>query len=445
MTPSACVPCGDGNAYWPYLLLGMLILSSAALYLVYRAATHEQEPMRKVKCVCIEPEVGDEKGEECALSPSHLDEYDDHLLAAQDKLQVERSDDHSEHCSKKDLKKTESKLDLGVGIEMITLNDAKALGGGADMSDFDMDKSEKKQRIHKVQKEIQSKSGMNVQIGALQETVAAASNVDGAATDRVLLLFHQVLKIFRSKGKILVGYLQVVSPFQGLFEVPWPQEFIDYMNSLAFINLGLFEMFTLDCIDHSTTFYTTLVIAVTAPIVLSVLNYVAYLIRLHQNPGEQAASKIKSQHIKLFCIGLFLVYTGTSTTIVETFKCRPIGDEWRLEADMALVCFDEKWVWGACLAIAGFFLYSIGIPIFFMVVLLRHRDVLHLDIATPEQELADAKNRLKKLNRMSDAVHIVRSLALLNEIAAAGDAVDAKQGVLNRVTQQAARHQHVKA
>ena len=242
MTPSACVPCGDGNAYWPSLLLGMLILSSTALYQVYRTAAHKQEPLRKEKRVCIEPEVGDEKGEECALSPSHLDEYDNHLLATQDKLQIDRSDDHSGHCSKNGLKKTESKLDLRVGIEMITLNDAKALGGGAYMSYLDKHKSEEKQSIHKVQKEIQLMIGTIVQIGALQETVAAASNVDGAAKGRVLLLSHQVLEISRSKGKILVGYVQTVPPFQGLFEVPCPQDFIDYMNSLAFINPGLFEI-----------------------------------------------------------------------------------------------------------------------------------------------------------------------------------------------------------
>ena len=134
------------------------------------------------------------------------------------------------------------------------------------------------------------------------------------------------------------------------------------MDSLAFINVGLFQTFTLDCIDHSTTFYTTLAIAVTAPLVLSVLNYAAYRIRLQQNPGEQAASKIKSQHIKLFCIGLFLLYTGTSTTIVETFKCRQIGDEWRLEVHMALICFDDAWGWAACVAIVGFVVYPIVSP-----------------------------------------------------------------------------------
>ena len=86
-----------------------------------------------------------------------------------------------------------------------------------------------------------------------------------------------------------------------------------------------------------------------------------------------------------------------------------------------------------------------GIPVFFMIVLLRNRDVLHLDVTTPKQELADAKCRLEKLNRMSDAVSFVRSSALLEEIAAAGDAVDAKQTILNRVSQLAARHQQVKA
>ena len=87
-----------------------------------------------------------------------MDHFSRQVETLPDRMQVDSHGIHNKHNSEK---KTESKLDSAVGVEMVTLNEAKMLGGGTDVSDFDMGKSEKRQKIHKLQNEIQSTEDWN--------------------------------------------------------------------------------------------------------------------------------------------------------------------------------------------------------------------------------------------------------------------------------------------
>ena len=123
--------------------------------------------------------------------------------------------------------------------------------------------------------------------------------------------------------KILMSYFQVLVTFK-TFSVPWPAFFLDFLSSLAIVNLGLGQILTLDCMRPETNFYDQLLLMTLTPILLLLANLAWFLLRCkasRQVTGHEL-NRLKAFHLKLTILLLFVVYPGTSTTIMQTLKCR---------------------------------------------------------------------------------------------------------------------------
>merc|ERR1712070_61008 len=76
---------------------------------------------------------------------------------------------------------------------------------------------------------------------------------------------------------------------------------------------------------------------------------------------------------------LVLTYLQVSSTIMDVFKCRQFeptpGSSVRvvLEADMSIQCNEGQYMTLKLVAIVGTFLYPIGVPVFFVLLLWRER------------------------------------------------------------------------
>merc|ERR1712070_881114 len=80
---------------------------------------------------------------------------------------------------------------------------------------------------------------------------------------------------------------------------------------------------------------------------------------------------------------LVLTYLQVSSTIMDVFKCRQFeptpGSSVRvvLEADMSIQCNEGQYMTLKMAAIVGVFLYPIGVPVFFVLLLWRERKHIH--------------------------------------------------------------------
>ena len=157
-----------------------------------------------------------------------------------------------------------------------------------------------------------------------------------------LLEFGNLLQKNMSKSlgqfKILFTTLQIVSTFVTNFDVPWPDVFVSWVESIQIVNLELFDVASIQCMRPSTDFYSRLVMQVTSPILVSVMLYVVYKLRTAfasaaSSLKREAILRVESQHMFAFLFVLFVCYVGVSSTIMRMFQCKEIDGTWWLEAE----------------------------------------------------------------------------------------------------------------
>jgi hypothetical protein len=100
----------------------------------------------------------------------------------------------------------------------------------------------------------------------------------------------------------------------------------------------------------------------------------------------------------------FLVYPGVSKKIFQTFKCQPFEDgSSYLKADLSLSCDTDAYTGWLAYATAMVFVYPLGIPAFYFVVVFINRQAI-LDAEVLEDgEPAISEEALSKppLNRIA--------------------------------------------
>ena len=151
--------------------------------------------------------------------------------------------------------------------------------------------------------------------------------------------------------KIIILNLQIVSTFVENFNVDWPEEFISWSEAMQVVNLGVFDVASLQCWRPSTDFYSKLVFQVTTPISFAGCVFVVMKARTWTCSSTSTADQmsprrlieIESQHVFIFLVLLFVVYAGVSSTLMKLFRCTEIDGTWYLDADYRLECYDSDW------------------------------------------------------------------------------------------------------
>ena len=106
--------------------------------------------------------------------------------------------------------------------------------------------------------------------------------------------------------------------------------------------------------------------------------------------ANQLAGRSLRKHVYLFLIFTFVILVHTSTTIFRVFQCQTFplsdgGEERWLRADYSISCLDQRWKDARAFAILMIFVYPIGIPAIYAVLLWKKRDTLG-DEAAMEKE-----------------------------------------------------------
>jgi hypothetical protein len=179
---------------------------------------------------------------------------------------------------------------------------------------------------------------------------------------------------FTFKLKIALGFAQIISNLDVGLDIQWPTRFKSFLSALTPANIDFVQVSNIGCVVH-TQFWTKLEITIAMPPVVCALLIGLYLLPGYACQWRDRTSRkmVRRQFWKLLFYVLFLVYPYCSSTVLRTFVCKKIEGIDYLQADFSLTCYNGDWNYWAKIAGAMVFVYPIGIPAFFMFMMLRYR------------------------------------------------------------------------
>jgi hypothetical protein len=166
------------------------------------------------------------------------------------------------------------------------------------------------------------------------------------------------------KLKILVTFLQVLSQIHTVYEIPYPEAFVIFVQRLAFVNLDLIDVMRVGCVAR-INFYGKLFAVTLVPIALSALLYV--LARCRQ--------AVRNTCTKAFLLLTFVIFPSVSTTVLRAFPCRDFDGDYgsRLKADYSIDCNASDRPGYVFYAVLMMIVYPIGIPVLYATLLWTQR------------------------------------------------------------------------
>ena len=203
-------------------------------------------------------------------------------------------------------------------------------------------------------------------------------NGDGIVSSAWPCLRRMIKNIYSSqKLRILVGLYQIISPMAFNLGVEFPSMFQETVSSFKVFNLDLIPSLNLACM-YEFNFISSLYAQTLWPLIVSfILLVVVPLFTCCRRRGNSFI-KVSSEYLTPVLTISFLVFVSTSTKILSYFKCDDIadtGESW-LEKDYSISCEGDTYNGVRFYATTMIFVYPIGIPTLYAVMLFPKRHIL---------------------------------------------------------------------
>ena len=159
--------------------------------------------------------------------------------------------------------------------------------------------------------------------------------------------------------------------------VTYPSVYQRFLDGVNILNFDVLWIPSAGCIVD-TDFHDRLLASTIGPLIVLALLAATYTIAKRRSSGSEAAlQKIRHKHVSMVLLISFLVYSSVSGTVFQTFACDPLDDDREyLRADYRIECTSSKHQAFQVLAGIMIFVYPLGIPAFYAVVLYKSRGVL---------------------------------------------------------------------
>lgn len=152
------------------------------------------------------------------------------------------------------------------------------------------------------------------------------------------------------------------------------QRFLDWVNVF---NFDLGWILSVGCVVQFD-FHDQLLFATLGPVVAVALLLAMYAVAIYKHHGsERALQHVRHKVISAILLLTFLIYSGVSSTLFQTFACEHLDDGKNyVRADYRIECDSPRHE--AFKIYAGFMIvvYSVGIPAVYAVLLFKDRKVL---------------------------------------------------------------------
>lgn len=222
-----------------------------------------------------------------------------------------------------------------------------------------------------------------------------------------LTSFHLVYLWFRKKMneitvrlKIFTSTYQVVVATGTVLDVSMPIGFSGFCSAFQFVNLDVYSVFPVGC-NHEFNFMDELLWETLVPLIMTALLglyvFIAYgLYRYYQKEASMLKSyeEAKERALSLFFYLSYLVLPSVSVKIFQTFICEsidpnnedPSSDDYYLTADMSISCTSSYYYDWVGYAIFMVFVYPVGIPLIYFLMLYANRHIIQNRYEVVKQE-----------------------------------------------------------
>mmetsp|Transcript_34444 Transcript_34444/g.46542 ORF Transcript_34444/g.46542 Transcript_34444/m.46542 type:complete len:420 (-) Transcript_34444:999-2258(-) len=207
-------------------------------------------------------------------------------------------------------------------------------------------------------------------------------------------------KRLKTKLKITLCFMQIMTEFSTQFaDVTYPDVVRDFYRQVsAFSNLDLYRLMPSSCFQSPVNQYFGELAAVTLiPLAICSVGAVVYAVqRKRLTRKGKSVDALNVQWLFYFFLFTYVVFVPCSTTVFKTFHCDyKFDDRGYLFADYTTQCGTAQYRFLCIYASAFLFVYPIGIPaLYFIVLYRRHEDI----------DPVLASNKKARMNVSRDAV-----------------------------------------
>ena len=191
------------------------------------------------------------------------------------------------------------------------------------------------------------------------------------------------------KLKLFLGFTQCVSFFPITFSsIPFPLAFINLSNYLELLSCDFLSVFGSAACNLVTGFYQQFQFSyalLPAVLCCTLISY-GIALALHKKTSNYTKESAATRLYSLLFMVIYSLYTGVSTKLFRLFKCIEIQDQHYLTADYSVTCYDNNYKTHVAFAVVGMLIFTLGIPLFILHILIRNKKYLHKS-KCPEHEM----------------------------------------------------------
>ncbi|KAG5188538.1 hypothetical protein JKP88DRAFT_262256 [Tribonema minus] len=211
-------------------------------------------------------------------------------------------------------------------------------------------------------------TGVGDGVGSAQAVGSAGAALK---VTRIALLLMQRLRI-----PIVV--LQVLTQYVSITGISLPLQYLRFLRAIDFLSLDLRWLTSPGCAVH-LDFYGRLLLTTLAPLVATALIFLPRLYVWTMSRRGRTCPKLRqliAKDVNVFLVFTFLIFSGVSLRVFETFGCDGSLSRSYLRADYSLECGTSRHTAFSVYAGVMVLVYPVGIPLLYAAVL-RHSAVTH--------------------------------------------------------------------
>merc|ERR1711871_1918200 len=207
--------------------------------------------------------------------------------------------------------------------------------------------------------------------------------------------------------KLMMNFLQILSSFPVVLDVPWPENLKLFMFGLGWVNLDIFSIIlgpntcslSLPTLDHFAIHLAILPLLMCSCIAayrLSILCRKTSDLKSSDEGVDKSTSTSRRQTrweltTKILMLLVLLLYPGICSKTFSIFRCKQVWESLDgapslyLESDFNVRCWSSKHNGRVALAVTSIIVYVVGMPCVLFILLYRNRKHLH-NASSPKHE-----------------------------------------------------------
>ncbi len=192
-------------------------------------------------------------------------------------------------------------------------------------------------------------------------------------------------RTMRVKAKIILAFFQILYQLGPALDVVFPVNFTNYLNFFSIFQLDLIYIPDVNCLVKAG-FYDGLLVSTLSPPILFIAMAILFQLavirarRLNERHPYYTAKKASRDTLRVAFLISYFVLVSVSTTIFQVYQCQTFDNgETYLVADYSISCNSDEYYFYRLYGTFMIFVYPIGIPLAYAVVLFRNRTKINPD------------------------------------------------------------------